>query len=87
MWVCSYTLACVNLLLFTGELSCGLFSIIIVYGSLRPCMLILPSNVLTAHFFARVSIQELLSIGLVVLVLGFAAGIVSVETLQAPEAA
>jgi hypothetical protein len=48
--------------------------------------LVLPSNVLAARFLARVSIHDL-SIGLVVLVLGFAAGIASAATLQAPVAA
>jgi hypothetical protein len=48
--------------------------------------LVLPSPVLAARFLSRVSIQDL-SIGLAVLVLGFAAGIVSAETLQAPVAA
>ena len=48
--------------------------------------LVLPSNVLAARFLARISIHDL-SIGLAVLVLGFAAGIVSAATLQAPVAA
>ena len=48
--------------------------------------LVLPSPVLAARFLSRVSIQDL-SVGLAVLVLGFAAGIVSAETLQAPVAA
>ena len=48
--------------------------------------LVLPSNVLVARFLARISIHDL-SIGLAVLVLGFAAGNVSAATLQAPVAA
>ena len=48
--------------------------------------LVLPSPVLAARFLSRVSIQDL-SIGLAVLVLGFAAGIVSAATLHAPVAA
>ena len=48
--------------------------------------LVLPSSVLAARFLSRVSIQDL-SIGLAVLVLGFAAGIISAATLQAPVAA
>ena len=48
--------------------------------------LVLPSSVLAARFLSRVSIQDL-SISLAVLVLGFAAGIVSAATLQAPVAA
>ena len=48
--------------------------------------LVLPSPVLAARFLARVSIQDQ-SIGLAVLVLGFAAGIVSAATLKAPVAA
>jgi hypothetical protein len=48
--------------------------------------LVLPSNVLAARFLARISIHDLF-IGLAVLVLGFAAGIVSAATLQAPVAA
>ena len=43
-------------------------------------LLVLPSPVLAARFLARISIQDL-PIGLAVLVLGFAAGIVSAATL------
>ena len=42
--------------------------------------LVLPSSVLAARLLSRVLIQDL-SIGLAMLVLGFAAGIVSAETL------
>jgi hypothetical protein len=48
--------------------------------------LVLPSNAQTARFLARISIHDL-SIGLAVLVLGFAVGIASTATLQAPVAA
>ena len=46
----------------------------------------LPSAVLAARFLARASIQDL-TVGLVVLILGFTAGFVSVATVSAPIAA
>ena len=46
-------------------------------------VLVLPSSALTARFLARVSISDL-EVGHAVLILGFAAGIVSAATVTAP---